>query len=260
MKLRTSCNIQMTVNGPTPMQLIMRPRSGDGQWVEAETYRIDPLTPVTEYVDQRGNLCQRMVASPGSLSISVMHDVVTADAIDLDEGAPFTPVEMLPPFALPYLLPSRYCESDEMGQLAQEVTKDATPGYDQAEAIRYWIHHEFEYQYGTSNASTSAQDTAKAQRGVCRDFAHTGIALCRAMQIPARMVVGYLYELDPMDQHAWFEAYVNGRWYTFDATQDEPKGGRVCVAYGRDAADVAFITQWGNASLDSMDVDVKRLD
>jgi len=119
------------------------------------------------------------------------------------------------------------------------------PGYPQVAAIEQWLRDEMKYVSGSSNASTSAVDTAKARTGVCRDYAHLGIALARSLNIPARMVVGYLHNLEPMDLHAWFEAYVGDRWYTFDATQAEPRGGRVVLAYGRDAADVAFISNYG---------------
>jgi transglutaminase-like putative cysteine protease len=100
-------------------------------------------------------------------------------------------------------------------------------------------------RYGVSDASTDALETMDAGAGVCRDYAHVGITLCRSLRIPARMVVGYLYGLEPMDLHAWFEAYLDGRWYTFDPTQSAPRGGRIVVAYGRDAADVAFLTNYG---------------
>lgn len=259
MKLRTRCRIDMTVNQPTPMMLLMRPQSGLGQWVEAETFRLEPMVPATQFSDAAGNLCQRLTAPVGPFGVSVIHDVLVADEIDLAPGAPATPAEFLPPFALPYLLPSRYCESDKLGDLAVRVSGNALPGYDQAEAIRRHIHENFRYEYGTSNASTSAAETAANQVGVCRDFSHLGMALCRALNLPARMVVGYLHELDPMDQHAWYEVFIDGRWFTFDATQGQPRGGRVCVAYGRDAADVAFITQWGNTTLNEMKVSVERL-
>ncbi|RYF29408.1 MAG: transglutaminase family protein, partial [Comamonadaceae bacterium] len=116
-----------------------------------------------------------------------------------------------------------------------------------------------EYKYGVSDGSTDALDTLDTGSGVCRDFAHIGASLCRALRIPARMVVGYLYELDPMDMHAWFEAYVGGRWYTFDATQSEPRGGRLVVAYGRDAADVAFLSNYGPLEIGDMKVTVHRV-
>ena len=125
------------------------------------------------------------------------------------------------------------------------------------EAIRAWIHANLEYRYGVSDAATDALDTLARGAGVCRDFAHVGIGLCRALQIPARMVVGYLYRLDPMDMHAWFEAFVGGRWYTFDATQDAPRGGRIVVAYGRDAADVAFLSNYGEMATERLTVQVE---
>jgi transglutaminase-like putative cysteine protease len=163
----------------------------------------------------------------------------------VNPGAPFTIVQNLPDSALQYLLPSRYCPSDKLESRAREIVGTASPGYGQVEAIRAWIQAGIEYRYGTSDASTDAVATLERGAGVCRDFAHVGIAMTRAMRIPARMVVGYLLGLEPMDLHAWFEAYVGDRWYTFDATQAAPRGGRVVLAYGRDAADVAFISNYG---------------
>jgi transglutaminase-like putative cysteine protease len=123
---------------------------------------------------------------------------------------------------------------------AREIVHGVQPGYAQVEAIRAWIEKNIEYKRGSSDESTSGLDTFKQRAGVCRDFVHVGVTLCRALTIPARMVVGYLHRLQPpMDQHAWFEAFVGGRWYPFDATQKEPRGGRIVLAYGRDAADVA---------------------
>ena len=173
------------------------------------------------------------------------------DAITVAHGALPTPCDLLPDYALQFLLPSRYCPSDTMEQLAKDISHGKSPGYDQAEAIRAWIQANIEYRYGVSNASTSASDTIRDKAGVCRDFSHIGMSLCRALLIPARMAVGYLYQLDPMDLHAWFEAFLDGRWYTFDATQNEPKGGRITIAYGRDAADVALVTNFGALQTDS---------
>ena len=158
-----------------------------------------------------------------------------------------------------FLLPSRYCQSDLLGSLANEIVAGIDPAYDQVEAIRNWLYTHLDYHYDTSNASTSAVDTAQSRVGVCRDFVHLGIALCRSLTIPARMVVGYLYQLEPMDLHAWFEAYVGDRWYTFDATQSEPRGNRVAIAYGRDAADVALATQFGPLTLTEMKVWVEAM-
>lgn len=253
-RLIAGCELAFTSSAPTPMVLMLRPRSGYGQWIAREEYRLTPQLPAVEYGDGFGNLCQRIVAPIGPFTIHAEVTVETAETIDVAVGAPYTPIEELPDAVLQFLLPSRYCESDQLGTLAGEITQDAMPGYDQAEAIRAWINTNIEYRYGTSDASTSAADTANRRIGVCRDFAHLGMALCRSLSIPARMVVGYLYQLDPMDLHAWFEAYLAGRWYTFDATQAAPRGGRIVIAYGRDAADVALATQFGPATLDSMRV------
>lgn len=255
MQLNVGCTLQFEAQENTPVIFMLRPRSGSGQWIIAEEYEITPNVPVTEFTDRYGNLCQRLVAPIGSFSVRTSATVQTDDHIDISPGAPYVPVEELPDDVLHFLLPSRYCESDKVGDLAAQIVSNvANPGYDQVEAIRAWINQNISYQYGTSDASTSATDTAQKRVGVCRDFTHLGIALCRNLNIPARMVVGYLYELKPMDLHAWFEAYVDGRWYTFDATQIEPKGNRVTVAYGRDAADVAFTTQFGQMSLNQMEV------
>lgn len=254
MRLHAGCEITFDVAELTPFVLMLRPRSGYGQWVTREQYLLSQNVPVMEYVDSYGNLCQRLTAPVGSFAVTANATVETPDTIDVHPGAPFTPVQDLPDNVLQFLLPSRYCESDLLSDLANKIVTDAAPGYDQAEAIRGWIHTNVEYRYGTSNASTSARDTASQRMGVCRDFAHLGMALCRSLSIPARMVVGYLNELKPMDLHAWFEAFVAGRWYTFDATQDRPRGGRIATAYGRDAADVALATQFGPATITEMRV------
>ncbi len=239
---------------PTPAILMLRPRSGEGQWVISERSSIVPETPLAEFTDAYGNLCQRLVVPAGQTSISVQATVETSDGIDVDMTMPRTPIEFVPDWVTQFLLPSRYCPSDLLFPQAMEITRGVLPGYPQVEAIRSFIERNIVYQYGTSSMSTSAVETLEAGAGVCRDFAHLGIALCRSVDLPARMVVGYLHELQPMDQHAWFEAYVGGRWFTFDATQPTPRGNRVTVAYGRDAADVALVTQFGPMQLLTMAV------
>lgn len=243
---------------PIPLILMLRPRSGLGQWVMREEYALDPHVPVTEHTDGFGNLCQRVVVPPGDFHLHASCRTDTADVIDVDSSAAFVPAQFLPESTLQFLLPSRYCESDKINALAASIVGDAPIGYPQAEAIRRWIKTNIEYRYGASNASTSALDTAEARSGVCRDFAHLGMALCRSLNMPARMVVGFLYRIQPMDLHAWFEVFVGGRWYTFDATQEDPRGNRIAIAYGRDAADVALVTQFGALELKSMKVSVEQ--
>ncbi len=257
MKLAISCQLDYKIRENTPLILLLRPRSGAGQWVTKEEYLLEPNIPVTEYTDLYGNLCQRLFTPEGDFSIKTSAIVEVADQIDVDFSANFVAVQNLPDETLIYLLPSRYCESDKLGDLAASIIGDIESGYEQVEAIRKWINTNIRYEYGRSNASTSAQDTAQSRIGVCRDFSHLGVAFCRSQNIPARYVVGYLHELKPMDLHAWFEAYLGGRWYTFDATQTEPKGNRVVLAYGRDAADVALATQFGPMELQNMTVSVE---
>lgn len=258
MHLNASCEMTLNAQAPTPIIAMLRPRSGHGQWVESEHYRLEPRVPVVEYIDVFGNLCQRLVAPKGAFHVHVSASVETADHITVAPGVPLTAIEELPEVVLQFLLPSRYCPSDKLGEQARSAAGKAQPGYDQVEAIRAFIQRNIEYRYGASDGSTSALETLRDRAGVCRDFAHLGISFCRALRIPARMVVGFLYKLDPMDMHAWFEAFVGGRWYTFDATQPEPRGGRITVAYGRDAADVALFTEYGPIEVKNMKVAVDQ--
>lgn len=261
MWLRTGCTITFDVSIATPFILMLRPRSGMLQWVARESYTLKPSVPAIEYTDNFGNLCQRLVAPPGEFSIHTSADILTADGIDVSPGAPFEDVQNLPDAVLPYLLPSRYCESDRFIDLGQEIAAAAAPGYDQVAAIVSWIRKNIRFNPDSSYYQLSAIEVNVQREGVCRELAHLGIALCRGLCIPARMVVGYLHKLEPMDFHAWFEAYVGGRWYTFDATQADPAGGRVTVAYGRDAADVAIFNQFGPALYPrEMSVHVELLD
>ena len=245
MLLRTSCNIAFEITVPMPFVLMLRPRSGAQQWVAREEYRLVPAVPVFEFTDNYGNLCQRLIAPAGSFKVHTAAEVDTADFIDLAPGAAFVEIQYLPDAVLSYLLPSRYCESDRFGQMATEITQGQIPGYDQAATIVAWVRSNISYSTDSSDVPVSAVEVNNSRIGVCRDMAHLGIALCRSLSIPARMVVGFLYGLEPMDLHAWFEVYVGGRWYTFDPTQSEPRGGYVSVGYGRDAADVAIYNQFG---------------
>lgn len=247
MWLRTGCSITFDVSMATPFILMLRPRSGIQQWVARESYTFKPSVSAIEYTDNYGNLCQRLVAPPGEFTIRTSADILTQDGIDVRPGAPFEEVQNLPDEVLTYLLPTRYCESDKFIDLGREIVADAAPGYDQVAAIEAWIRSNIRFNPDSTHFQLSAVEVNEQREGVCRELAHMGIALCRGLCIPARMVVGYLHQLEPMDFHAWFEAYVGGRWYTFDATQARPTGGRVTVAYGRDAADVAIFNQFGPA-------------
>lgn len=245
MRLITSCDFEFEISAPTPFVLMLRPRSGSQQWIFKEEYELFPHTSAVEFTDDYGNLCQRLVAPQGHFSIHTAAEVEAADQMDLGFGAPFVEVQNLPEQVLQFLLPSRYCESDRFGQMSVAISTGALPGYDQVAAITHWVRTNISYLPGTSPLPISAVEVNQQGSGVCRDLAHLGIALCRSLSIPARMVVGYLDGLTPMDLHAWFEAYVGGRWYTFDATQTELHGGYVALGIGRDAADVAVYNQFG---------------
>lgn len=259
MWLRTSCSLAFNITVPVPFILMLRPRSGNQQWIAREEYRLTPSVPVVEFTDAYGNLCQRLVALPGAFEIYTSAEVMTADYVDQAPGAPFVEIQNLPDAVLSYLLPSRFCESDRFHEMAAEITAGYLPGYDQVSAIVAWLQSAIEYCPGSSDTLVSATEVNYRKFGVCRDVAHLGIALCRSLSIPARMVVGFLLDLEPMDQHAWFEAFIGGRWYTFDATQRTLKGGYVAVGYGRDAADVAVYNQFGPAVSPTMQaVDVER--
>ncbi|MEN3324326.1 transglutaminase family protein [Mariniflexile soesokkakense] len=245
MWLRIGCDLLFEIEVPTPFILMLRPRSGSQQWVARDEFKIKPNVPVVEFTDDYGNLCQRLVAPPGNFSIKTNADVKTSEFVDVEPGAPFVEIQNLPHDVLSYLLPSRYCESDRFSDLAMTITANYLPGYNQVAAIETWLLDTISYIPGSSDYPISAIEVNYKQSGVCRDLAHLGIALCRNLSIPARMVVGYLYKLEPMDMHAWFEAYVGGRWYTFDATQNRRKGGYVAIGFGHDAADVAVFNQFG---------------
>ena len=247
MWLHTSCDLAFDITIPTPFVLMLRPRSGAHQWIAREEYKLVPSVPACEFTDGYGNLCQRLIAPPGNFTVHTAAEVMVADQMDQSPGAPFVEIQNLPDAVLSYLLPSRYCESDRFGQMATSITAGRQLGYDQVAAIEDWLRNTIRYAPGSSDYAVSAVDVNARQWGVCRDLSHLGIALCRSLSIPARMVVGYLYGLEPIDLHAWFEAYVGGRWYTFDATQAELKGGYVTIGYGRDAADVAVFNQFGPA-------------
>jgi transglutaminase-like putative cysteine protease len=260
MRLHTRNTITFYCPVECPTVAMLRPRSGSAQWVVAQAYDMDPWVAGTEYVDVYGNLCERFTSPAGFSTITVETEVEVDEHAASDLSAPCTPVADLPDDALIYLLPSRYCPSDRMGTLAEKVVAGCAPGYPQVAAICAWVRKHIDYRYGVSDHSTDALQTLKDKAGVCRDFSHVAASLCRALQIPARFVTGYLYELEPMDMHAWFEAFIGGRWYTFDATQKTLRAGRVVVAYGRDAADVAFLSNYAPMEISVMDVEVRLAD
>lgn len=260
MKLQVSCDLQFQIDAATALILMLRPLSGIQQRIIKSNYTVTPGVKITESKDNYGNFLQRLVAPPGEFSIHSSAEVITAEHIDQSPGACFIEIQNLPNPILPFLLPSRYCESDRLGDLAREIVSDALPGYDQVSKIVDWVRDSIQYVPGSSDLPLSSVEVHQRGYGVCKDLAQLAITLCRSISIPTRLVVGYLYQLTPMDLHAWFEAYIGSRWYTFDPTQSDLRGGRVIIAFGRDAADVAIFHQFGmGCQLNSMDVQVNLL-
>ena len=233
------------VSLPTPMIFMLRPVSGPNQWVTREEYRLSPQVEVSEVVDPFGNLSQRLVAPVGEFEVYTSAEVVVENKPPVPEDGSFVAVPDLPNDVLVYLLPSRYCESDRFGEMALDIVGESQPGYQQVLAISEWVRTNVRNIAGSSTYPVSATEVNERREGVCRDLAQISIALCRALCIPARLVVGYLHELEPMDMHAWFEAYVGDRWYTFDPATVDANGLRIAIARGRDSTDVAIYNQYG---------------
>ncbi len=261
MWLHVTCEFSFDVAVDTPMVFMLRPRSSPTQWVAGEEYRLSPSVQVIEFADGFGNLCQRLVAPVGEFHINTSADVLVANQPTVPAVVPYIKIPELPDNVLGFLLPSRYCESDRFGQLATEIVGDALPGYEQVTAITDWVCRTIRYTPLSSTFPISAIEVNEKGEGVCRDLAHIAIALCRALCIPARLVVGYLQNLEPMDIHAWFEAFVGDKWYTFDPVGPVSDAGRIAIAHGRDATDVAIYNQYGPLLLpQQMQVTVKEFD
>ncbi len=212
------------------------------------------------YVDQYGNRCERLALAAGATRITYDAEVVVwAPADVIKPETPETPVALLPDAVLNFLMPSRFCLPDELGHEAWQRFGSLTPGWSRVQAIVDFVHGHLEFVHGASNPWTTGADAFRAGQGVCRDFAHLAITFCRALNIPARYVFGYIPDLGvepdgPMDFSAWFEAYLDGEWYAFDARNNRPRAGRVIVGRGRDAVDVALLTSFGPLTLTDFEV------
>jgi transglutaminase-like putative cysteine protease len=221
-----------------------------GQRVRGEAIVPQPAYPVDEFHDPSGaNRFLRVNVAPGRFSMRYLA-AVDVDPPAVDPAAERVPLATVAPEVIPYLLSSRYCEVEQLFTLACAEFGGIVPGYAQVQAICAWIRANIAYRVGTSSSATTARDVLANRAGVCRDFAHLAVALCRALNIPARFVTGYTrYEEPPQDFHAVFEAYLGGRWQLFDPTELAPIDSIVRIGVGRDAADVAFATFFGSARL-----------
>jgi transglutaminase-like putative cysteine protease len=216
----------------------------------------EPSVPVTAYRDSFGNWCSRVVAPPGRLRVradTVLHDSGAQDVVM--PQARQLPIPELPEETLLFLLGSRYCETDRLSQTAWSLFGSTPAGWARVQAICDYVHRHIRFGYEHARGTRSALEALQERTGVCRDFAHLGVALCRCMNIPARYCTGYLGDAGtpppygPMDFAAWFEAYLEGAWYTFDPRNNTPRIGRVLIARGRDAADVALSNAFGPSTL-----------
>jgi len=220
-----------------------------------------PLLHWRSYLDAYGNLCDRLTLPTGNSTLRY-DALVEVPAIfdEVDKEAGQVPVEVLPDDTLMFLLPSRFCLSDLLSENAWGLFGSTPTGWSRVQAVSDWVHENVTYGVGASNPSTTALDVWETRRGVCRDFAHLGITLCRALNIPARYVSGYIPDIavpaagEPMDFCSWFEVYLDGRWWTVDPRNNVPRMGRVGIGRGRDALDVAMVTTYGAPTLVRMTV------
>ena len=263
MNLRVGCEFGYDVEAPTPATVQVRPRFDPRHRLVRETWSTSPALALDEFTDLYGNSVKRLLMEPGDLVLRYDAVVEVPDEWDeLGTDEPERSVEELPGELLHYTLPSRYCPSYELMETAWELFGDTPRGWPRVQAISDWVHRNLTFQYGASNPLTTAADVFAARKGVCRDFAHLGVTFCRAMNIPARYVFGYIPDigegipvsLDPMDFCAWTEVWLGDRWWTLDPRNNRPRTGRVLIGRGRDALDVAMLTTYGPAKFRSMTV------
>ena len=265
--VRLGCELVYEVPVATPAYVVVRPRRVPLQRIQQEMFTLEPNLHTTEEIDSHGNAVDRVLLKPGSNTIR--HDALVAVSSQFEVlpwNEPLTPIDQLPLSLLRYTLPSRYCDSDKLMNFAAQNFGHYAPGAPTVRAICDWIHNNIEYRYGSGCPDIAASDIIARRYGVCRDFAHTAIALCRTFNIPARYVTGHLPDIafqDPgtaMDFHAYMEVYLGGEWHTFDARFNTPRVGRVKIACGMDAVDGAFTTIYGSAWLTSFQVWAYQVD
>ncbi len=256
--LTVGCTFGFETPQPVSAVLQVAP-SGRDHELRAERWETDAQHH--GYLDLYGNRCERFTVAAGASRIVYEAEVVLSSPGDrIAAGTPETPIMALPDEHLGYVMPSRFCLPDELGHEAWQRFGALDPGWERVQAIVDFVHGHLEWVAGASNPWTTAVDAYRAGQGVCRDFAHLAITFCRALNIPARYVFGYIPEIDvplpaePMDFAAWFEVYLDGAWYTFDARNNRRRVGRVVVGRGRDAVDVALLTSFGPVTLTEFEV------
>ena len=260
MRLRVGCEFVHDMAAPVHAVFQVEPRlDGDFAIVE-DRWSIEPAVASTRFVDGFGNLCRRLTLPFGPSTVRYDATIETAGLPDVwQTDAPEVPPDRLPSEALVFTLPSRFCPSDQLGDTAWELFGAVEPGWPRVQAICDWVNRELTFGYGSSTAVTTAVDVFESRKGVCRDFAHLAVTFCRSFNIPTRYAFGYLPDIGvpstdaPMDFCAWMEVYLGDRWYTFDPRNNgQRRVGRVLIGRGRDALDVAMVTSFGWAQLQSM--------
>jgi len=259
--IRVRSKLVYDVQSPTTLLVNVAVASTPHQKVLNERFTVTPSAPETQLpIGEERNRFVRLLLNPGRTTIrygaTVELDHHTQDPPEVEE----TDYSALPPQVLTYLNPSRYCESDRLANFAMAEFGNMDRNFDRVSAISDWIYKHIDYRSGTTTSLSTACDVLLQRMGVCRDFAHLGVSFCRALGVPARYVSGYAHKLEPPDFHGFFEAYLSGRWYLFDPTQLAPTGGLVRIGAGRDAADTAFATIWGQATLEEKVVAAEATD
>ena len=262
--IRVRIDNELSYNVLQPSDFVFNIEAARNQYqlIIDESLSFDPPLAFEQFTDPAlENRFVRVRAEPGPLKVSYRATVGLEYAV----GDPATirecPIAQLPMEAIPFIFPSRYCQSDLLMRMAQREFGALAPGYARVEAICRWIREHVQYQIGSSNPNTSAADVVVQRAGVCRDFAHLAIAFCRALNIPARFIASYSYFPDPPpDFHALFEAFLGGRWYLFDPTDLAPRNQVTRIGTGRDATDVAFATIFGAAQMTRMSPMVQMLE
>jgi transglutaminase-like putative cysteine protease len=254
---RLGYDIQFEIPAPVTMVTLLNVHPSRVADLRApDELRVEPAAQVESYIDSFGNRCTRFVAQTGTLRLSnstLIYDSGVADPVSPD--ARELPVQELPHEALRYLYNSRYCEVDRFSTIALELFGGVPRGWARVEAVCEWVYSRVRFGYQYARPTKSALDVYTERYGVCRDFQHLAVTLCRALNIPARYATGYLGDYGvpasdtPPDFSAWFEVYLEDRWWTFDARHNQPRIGRVLIATGRDASDVAMTTSFGMANL-----------
>jgi transglutaminase-like putative cysteine protease len=257
MFIRLGYEFLFDVPSPAPalLKLYLHPSQLD-KLEKPEGLRIEPETAVEEFVDGFGNRVGRLVLPAGRVRLwneAVISDNSQPDVVN--NSAQEHPVESLPVEVLPYLLGSRYCEVDLLSEIAWNLFEQTPTGWARVQAVCDWVHDHVDFGYEYARPTKTAYEVYTERKGVCRDFAHLAITLCRCLNIPARYAAGYLGDIDipssalPMDFSSWFEVYLDHQWYTFDARHNVPRVGRILMSRGRDAVDTALTTSFKQVNL-----------